>query len=42
MKGQGTYLDMLNSMDKFRGQLKGKTLHEAQDVLFDLSFVTAK
>ncbi len=42
LKGQGTYMDMLNSMDKFRGQLKGKTLHEAQDVLFDLSFVTTK
>jgi NitT/TauT family transport system substrate-binding protein len=42
MKGQGTYLDMLNSMGKFRGQLKGKTLNEAQDVLFDLRFTTSK
>lgn len=36
MKGQGTYLDMLNDMNKFRGQLKDKKLDEAHDVLFDL------
>ena len=39
MKGQGEYLAMLNSMDKFRGSLKGKSLAEVQDLVFDLSFL---
>lgn len=36
MKGQGTYMDMLNSMNKFRGRLKDKKLDEVHDILFDL------
>jgi NitT/TauT family transport system substrate-binding protein len=42
MRGQGTYLDILNGMNKFRGDLKGKSLSEVQDKLFDLRFVTEK
>ena len=41
MRGQATYLDMLNTMNKFRGRLKGKTMDEARDLLFDLRFVNA-
>jgi NitT/TauT family transport system substrate-binding protein len=40
MRGQETYLDILNSMNKFRGQLKGKSLAEVRDLLFDLRFLT--
>lgn len=39
MNGQAQYLDMLNSMDKFRGSLKGKSLAEVKDLVFDLSFL---
>lgn len=42
MRGQGTYLDILNDMNKFRGDLKGKSLPEVQDKLFDLRFLTEK
>lgn len=42
MRGQGTYLDILNGMNKFRGDLKGKSLSEVQDKLFDLRFLTEK
>jgi len=42
MRGQGTYLDILNGMSKFRGDLKGKSLSEVQDKLFDLRFLTEK
>ncbi len=40
MRGQGTYLDILNGMNKFRGDLKGKSLSEVQDRLFDFRFLT--
>lgn len=40
MRGQGTYLDILNGMNKFRGDLKGKSLSEIQDRLFDFRFLT--
>jgi NitT/TauT family transport system substrate-binding protein len=40
MRGQGTYLDILNDMNKFRGDLKDKSLSEVEDKLFDLRFVT--
>lgn len=40
MRGQGTYLDILNGMHKFRGDLKDKSLSEVQDKLFDLRFLT--
>lgn len=39
MAGEGIYLGMLNSMHKFNGQLKGKTLDEVQPILFDFQFV---
>jgi len=39
MRGQSTYLDILNGMNKFRGDLKGKSLSEVQDKLFDLRFL---
>ncbi|NLY41160.1 MAG: ABC transporter substrate-binding protein [Desulfovibrionales bacterium] len=40
MRGQDTYLEILNSMNKFRGELKGRSLAEVQDKLFDLRFLT--
>jgi NitT/TauT family transport system substrate-binding protein len=42
MQGQATYLDILNGMNKFRGNLKGKSLSEVEDKLFDLRFLTEK
>lgn len=39
MSGQARYMDMLNSMNKFRGVFKGKSLEEVQDIAFDLSFL---
>jgi NitT/TauT family transport system substrate-binding protein len=40
MNGQATYLEILNSMNKFRGELKGKSLAEVEDKLFDFSFLS--
>lgn len=37
--GVGVYLNTLDKMNKFDGQLKGKTLKEAESPLFDFQFV---
>jgi NitT/TauT family transport system substrate-binding protein len=40
MRGQEKYLAILDSMNKFRGGLKGRKLAEVQDQLFDFSFAS--
>ncbi len=39
MKGEGIFLDMLNSMNKFKGSMKDTDLAAAAPVLYDFSFV---
>lgn len=39
MKGEGVFLGMLNSMNKFKGSLKDKDIASATPILFDFSFV---
>ncbi|KAF1084166.1 Nitrate transport protein NrtA precursor [Sporotomaculum syntrophicum] len=40
MSGVGVYIDILNDMDKFEGQLKDKTLNDdVKKLLFDFSFI---
>ena len=39
MKGEGVFLDMLNSMNKFKGKMKDTDLAAATPVLYDFSFV---
>ena len=39
MKGEGVFLDMLNSMNKFKGKMKNADLAAAAPVLYDFSFV---
>lgn len=39
MANSGNYLDILNHMDKFNGQLKGKTLEQAMTLIFDTRFI---
>ncbi|WP_231702145.1 ABC transporter substrate-binding protein [Desulfoplanes formicivorans] len=39
MHGEAVYLDILNSMDKFKGRLKGKTLDEVKPLLYDFRFL---
>ncbi|MDD4767805.1 MAG: ABC transporter substrate-binding protein [Desulfotomaculaceae bacterium] len=38
MRGTGIYMDVLNNMDKFSDQLKGKNLDEVEPLLFNFSF----
>lgn len=42
LKGAGAYLDILNSMNKFNGSLKGKNIEQASPLLFDKSFLDKK
>lgn len=39
LKGEETFLGMLNSMNKFKGTMKGADLKAATPILFDFSFV---
>ncbi|MDD2218838.1 MAG: ABC transporter substrate-binding protein [Desulfoplanes sp.] len=39
MHGEAVFLDILNGMHKFKGQLKDKTLAEAKPFLYDFRFV---
>jgi len=39
LKGEETFLGMLNSMNKFKGTMKGADLEAATPILFDFSFV---
>lgn len=39
MRNTGNYMAVLNSMDKFRGSFKGKTLDEVKPLMFDLRFI---
>lgn len=39
LKGEETFLTMLNSMNKFKGEMRGKDLAAATPILFDFSFV---
>lgn len=39
LKGEETFLSMLNGMNKFKGQMKGADLTTAAPLLFDFSFV---
>nr|WP_320192469.1 CmpA/NrtA family ABC transporter substrate-binding protein [uncultured Desulfobacter sp.] len=39
LKGEDVFLTMLNSMNKFKGQMKGKNLKAATPILYDFSFV---
>lgn len=39
MKGEAVFLDMLNSMNKFKGKMKDADLTSAAPVLYDFSFV---
>jgi len=41
MTNTGNYLKILDQMNKFNGQLKGKSLEQAKPILFDTSFVDA-
>ncbi len=39
MKGTNEYMLILNRMNKFTGQLKGKTLNDVMPVMFDMRFI---
>ncbi len=39
MKGEAQFLAMLNSMNKFKGQMKGADIKTAEPLLFDFSFI---
>ncbi len=39
MNGESEFLSMLNGMNKFKGEIKGKSLDAATPLLFDFSFV---
>ena len=39
MRGAGSYLDVLNSMNKFKGSLKGKKIDEVKGLLFEPRFL---
>ena len=39
MRNTGNYLAVLNQMDKFTGQLKGKTIDDVKPLLFDMRFI---
>lgn len=39
LRGAGAYLDILNKMHKFSGQLKGKTIEQAAPLLIDDTFL---
>jgi len=39
MKGESIFMDMLNRMKKLKGQLKGKSLQEAEPVIYDFRFI---
>lgn len=39
LNGEGTFISMLNSMNKFKGQMKDKDLAAATPLLFDFTFV---
>lgn len=39
LKGEEVFLTMLNGMNKFKGQMKGKDLKAATPILYDFSFV---
>ncbi|MDD2206241.1 MAG: ABC transporter substrate-binding protein [Aminobacterium sp.] len=39
MRGAQTYLSVLNGMNKFKGQLKGKAMDDVQSLIFDFSYV---
>lgn len=39
MKGEGVFLDMLNSMNKFKGKMKDADIAAAAPILYDFSFV---
>ena len=39
LKGEATFLSMLNSMNKFKDQMKNKDLAAATPLLYDFSFV---
>ena len=39
LNGEGVFLSMLNGMNKFKGQMKGKDLKAATPLLYDFSFV---
>lgn len=39
LKGEGVFLSMLNSMNKFKGQMKDKDIADATPILYDFSFV---
>ncbi|MYL85263.1 ABC transporter substrate-binding protein [Desulfovibrio aerotolerans] len=39
MRNTGNYLAVLNAMDKFTGQLKGKTIDDVKPLLFDMRFI---
>ena len=41
MKGESIFMDMLNRMKKLKGQLKGKSLQEAEPVIYDFRFINA-
>lgn len=39
MEGEGIYIDMLNELGIFDGDMKGKTLEDVKDELFNFSFL---
>lgn len=39
MRGEAIFLDMLNSMDKLNGRLKGKAFEEIDTEIYDFRFV---
>lgn len=41
MTNTGNYLDILNKMNKFNGQLKGKSLEQSKALLLDTRFIEA-
>lgn len=42
MAGEALYLTMLNELEIFEGDLKGKTLNDVQDQIFNFSFLAEK
>lgn len=41
MRGEATFLDILNNMNKLKGSLKGKALKDVESEIYDFRFVNA-
>ena len=39
MEGEALYVEMLNQLGIFEGDMKGKTIDDVRDVIFNFSFL---